>query len=153
MKQHLTNMRNVLLGLAVLLLAACGSTGETRPAPKEAAEAKPAYRMAVEQRAQARWDALIARDIATAWQFFTPGYRQLNDESAYGSDVLNRPTQWLQAEAERSECDGEDTCTVVVRVRVQAFMPGGGGRPMEVDTWVRESWLKLDGVWYHLPTR
>jgi len=51
----------MMIGM-IALLAACSD-------PRPAAEV-------VEERAQARWEAMVARDFQTAWEYYTPGYRE-----------------------------------------------------------------------------
>ncbi len=136
-------VRAVFAACALLLLAACASTGTTSQAISTGSEP-------LETRAKQRWDLLIAGKALEAWEYLSPGYRQTRDAQRYADDMRNRPTRWLSAGVNSVECEDEDVCVVVVRMEFEAPVPGrsGGAR---AEGWVRENWLRIDGAWYHVP--
>jgi len=120
----------------LMLLASCN---EARP-PEEI----------VAERAQARWDALIARDYREAWKFLTPGYRETLEDFDYAAEMARRPIQWTSAEVFRVECDEDlPRCSVQTRIEytVPAAMPGVGSLSSRSGS--VEIWLQIEGQWWY----
>src|SRR6218665_1522315 len=66
---------------------------------------------AVEQRANARWKALLAGDIKQAYGFTTPSYRAVTSLERYSADLGGVAT-WIGGQGGRVECAAEK-CTAV----------------------------------------
>ena len=128
---------NVLIMLGMLtLLTACSD-------PRPAAEV-------VQERAQARWEAMVARDFQTAWEYYTPGYREQMTAAAFEGEMARRPVKWTAAEVFEVDCAGDEPrCEVRVRVeyQVQAAVPGVG--TLRSKSGVTEIWLQIDGKWWY----
>ncbi len=127
----------LLLVSAVLLLAGC-ATGPEPPAPEQT----------LEERAQARWEALIARDYGEAYQYQSPGFRRSNPMDAFARDQGRRPFNFLFAEVQGSECEQDDRCTVTVRVRYQPTSGPAELRRMRPYRNLQETWLRIDDQWW-----
>lgn len=89
---------------AALLLSGCQSGEDASSQPQS-----------VEERAQARWDYLIAREFAEAWAFYTPGYRQTTSAEEFAATMRKRPVRWEEATVVAHNCEG-DRCEVAVEV-------------------------------------
>jgi len=101
----------------------------------------------LEERAQARWDLVLARDFEAAWEYLTPGFRQTTNRYDYARDMAGRPLRWLSAEVVAKECE-EDLCKINVLVGYQAVgAPAGMGR-MRLSREIEETWIRLDGAWW-----
>lgn len=117
------------------LLAACS---ETPRSPEEI----------VVERAKARWDALIAQDPQTAYQYRTPGYREKTTVMDHAIQYSRRRITWTSAEVLEVECD-DQRCTLEISIGYRADgAPGvlsgmAGRRPVE------EVWLQIDGEWWY----
>jgi len=135
-------------GLLALGLAGCASTGSKESAGST--EAPAAATVNVEARSKQRWEALLAKDYAAAYQYLTPGERSKLTAERYGAQVSVLPVKWSSAEVLDSECDGE-RCDVRVNLgfRVRSHLPGVGW--IDSRQVVVEKWLRLDGAWYYLP--
>lgn len=128
------NIKKLLLVLsAVVLIAACTESRD----PVEI----------VTEKAQARWDALVARDFAAAREYYTPGFRETTPEIDYRFDMDRRPVRWESAEVLGVECE-ENRCSaeVLVGYRIPSA-PGninnlGNSRP------ITEEWVEIDGDWW-----
>ena len=133
-------MKNRKLPIAIgviFLLAAC--TGDPRP-PEEI----------VAERAQARWDALVERDFQTAWQFYTPGYRQQLPATDFAVEMARRQVRWTEGSVTAVECDEqENRCDVhsIVHYEVPGRFPGVGA--LKGESGVDEIWLQIDGKWWY----
>lgn len=105
----------------------------------------------VEVRAQQRWDALLAQDYETAYEFLSPGYRSTVSLENYKLAVLARTVKWTGAEVVRPmDCD-ENRCTMLMKIdyMYRSRLPGVGAYGMAQGA--EEQWIKLDGVWYFVP--
>ena len=129
--------RTLMLVALGLLMAACASTP---PAPEQT----------VEQRAQARWDHLIAGEAAEAWAFYTPGYRQITSLQEFDAWLKGRPIRWLAAEVQEGECDDPDRCIVVTSVTYRAPNAPTGINEMRMTRDIEEEWIRLDGQWWYV---
>ena len=97
--------------LVAILLSACA--------------AAPSLVNDLEVRAQARWDALLARDYATAYSYYSPGYRSSTTVVDFEIAQRVRRVVWTGGKVQDSSCSG-DVCTVntLTRYRVNRPVPG-----------------------------
>ncbi len=134
-------IRNASVFLAMLLLAACA------PNPPKTPEET------VLARSKAKWEAIFAKDYARAYQYLSPGFRELYSEEAWARRVERQPVKWLSADVLSAECTGR-VCKVKVdlQIRVKPRVPGVP--PVEVPAPITENWLMdEDGQWYYVPKR
>jgi hypothetical protein len=130
----------VLLGtLAALVAAGCASTD--RPSSKPPEEV-------VLERAQARWNALLKRDWAAAYQYVTPAYREVVSVDRYGNQ-FSGPLQWENAKAKSAQCE-EQRCTVAVEVSYRIMLTGHRDRVSATN--FDEVWVFEDGQWFKFET-
>lgn len=136
-------LRVLALAAMVVLAAAC-SPGNVKKASSAAT---------VEDRAVQRWEELIARRAVEAYDYLTPGYRQTHPKDVYVASMSSRPVVWKSVKFMRKECADENTCTVylvlVYELRIAAGIPG----PVEGVSGEKEKWIRIKGVWYHLPDK
>ena len=104
---------------------------------------------AVEQRAQERWNLLIAHQADKAYDYLTPGYRLTMPRDKYAARMNDTAVRWKSAHVGKRTCDA-DTCTITMLVDVQVPMPGLG-TPQATSMPVEEHWIRADKVWYFLP--
>ncbi len=128
------NYRHVAVFAATLLLTACV---DNRP-PEEI----------VAERAQARWDAMIAKEFEDGWAFYTPGYRQHTSAQDLRYELRGKPVQWNQAEVRAVDCE-EDRCQVRISLEYELVAGPDPVRGMPVRTPLTETWLKIDGRWWY----
>ncbi len=124
----------VLLIAIILILMLVGCRSE---APSET----------IEDRAQARWDLVLARDFEAAWEYLTPGFRQTTNRFDYARDMAGRPLRWLSAEVVGRDCE-EDLCKINVLVGYQAVGAPAGMGQMRLSREIEETWIRLDGAWW-----
>jgi len=99
---------------------------------------------AVRQRAQARWDALLAGQWSKAYSYMAPSYRALIPENRY-SNQFGGGAAWVGAEVTKVTC-ADDRCTVRMKVDYRLI---AGGRSGEVaDTYFDETWIREEGQWW-----
>lgn len=128
-------IRSAVAGIVVTLLAAgCASTG-TGPRPPEEI---------VQERAQARWNALVDRDFAAAYTYLTSGYRAVVPLAAYRRQSTG-PAQWESAKAHKAKCEAA-RCIVTVEITFRIGLPGHADRVQS--SFVDETWVLEDGQWF-----
>ncbi len=139
-KFSLAGRHAILLGVccSLLLLSACATT--TRKADS------------IEKRATARWHALLADDLAGAYEYLSPGFRSSVSSVRYQRSVLVRRVKWTGARYIESDCT-ETTCKV--RISLVYTIYGGipGVKSFASTQTIQESWVLIDGQWYHVPEK
>ena len=125
---------------ALVLLAGCAGGGiSTRQKAEETVAA----------RAQARWDLLIEGRLESAYEYLSPGYRQVTPFPHYRNSVKGVGL-WKTAQIRQVECEAE-TCEVQVDLTMQIQLPRMRS-PARTQSVVVERWIKgADGVWGYLP--
>ena len=128
-------MKKIILLIAVVLMAACNM----QPEP-------------VEERVQARLDALLEGDVKKAYKYLSPGYRSSVSLEKYQDQLSRRRVSWVAASYENHSC-AEDACQVQVNLTYRVL------RPLpQVDEWestrsAEEKWVKVGRHWYFLPEK
>ena len=105
--------------------------------------------LTVEERAQARWDHVVAREFEQAYEFMSPGYRATTPLHEYMIDVMSRPVRWTSAEVIGASCL-EDVCRVSVEVTYQPIAAPGPLRNIRPTRTLEERWVRADGHWWHV---
>ncbi|HLF30556.1 MAG TPA: hypothetical protein VI566_05940 [Xanthomonadales bacterium] len=121
-----------------LLLAACAATRPAEPA--------------IQDRAQARWDALLAGDFDTAYGFLSPGYRSSHTRVDFEIDIRSHRVRWTSAEVVDSSCEA-DVCSVETRLGYKVAKPVPGIPVWESTEQVIERWVHTGGQWWYLPNK
>ncbi|MGZ5081918.1 MAG: hypothetical protein ACXWHB_07910 [Usitatibacter sp.] len=116
---------------AVMLAVASCATIDSRPSPE-----------VVKEKAQARWNALVAGDLGAAYAYFTPTTRQTVKFEDYASSV--KKGFWKSVTVDRVECSGADLCTAYATVEYEHKL-GRVKTPLQ-ETWIREG----QNWWYAL---
>jgi hypothetical protein len=124
----------------ILMMTACAGVTKT---PVET----------LEQRVQGRWDAVISGDYQTAYQYMSPGQREVVSYEMYLKSVFARTVRWTGGEFREVVGCEESACKVrtAITYEVSGLTPGQG-RFSSVRA-VIEDWIQIDGVWYFVPPR
>ena len=99
----------------------------------------------VQERAEARWAALIDGDFEKAWTYTQPGYRAIVKQKAYFRQ-FSGAGQWLGAQVHQATCEAE-RCTVRIRLTTKVLIPPFAGRDMVGA--IDETWVREDGQWWY----
>ena len=129
------------LGVGLLALAGCATT-----------QSQAARDALIQQRAQARWDALLAGDYATAYSFATPGYRSATTETDFEINMRSRRVGYVSAEYKGHSCQ-EALCSVEIRVGYKVVRPVAGLPEWQSTSVVEERWINSDGQWWFVPEK
>lgn len=125
------------LGVLLLVfgLAGCASTGMNGEADSQSVVAK---------KALSRWDALIKGDLATAYQYLSPGSRSVMSLEAY--KAMLRPGMWRKVNVDSVACK-QDRCDVVIMLEYSYRGFKSSVTPLE------EVWLQESGNWWYVPRK
>jgi len=101
------------------------------------------------ERAQARWDALLAQDFTTAYGYLSPGARSSLSEVDFTIAFRTRRVQYDSASYLDHTCEGE---ACVVRMRVGYTLAGAlrGVPEFKSKAVVEEKWVRVEGKWWFL---
>lgn len=104
----------------------------------------------IEQRATARWNALLSGDLAGAYEYLSPGYRTSVSSLQYQRSILLKRVAWTSAKYLESECEVA-TCKVKINLgfTVSGALPGV--KSYNGTQIIEESWVLIDGQWYLVP--
>ncbi len=130
----------VLSVLFALLLSACAAQ---QPQTTTTGDS-------VETRAQARWDALLARDFDTAYSLYSPGYRSSYSRVDFEIELRTRRIAYTSADVLESHCDG-DACTVITNVGYRIGSPVPGVPQWDSERRMEERWVRTEGEWWFVP--
>lgn len=129
--------RLALVGMVAATLSACAM------APKSEDEI-------VLERAQERWDAVIAGDLETAYTYYSPGFRATTSLIDYGVSMKTRKVRWTSATYKNHECE-ENRCSVNFDVGFKVGTPVPGLTVYEGSQGVEDRWIRTDGQWWYVP--
>lgn len=136
--------RMLLVISLIAIVAACGGKTHVR-------DHQPVVDSnSVGARAQARWDALIERQYAQAYQYYTPGFRSSTPLDRFAGGFAGGRVIWEQAEYVDEECE-EDRCVVRLRVTYAYLQLAPGVDRYPSTRTVKETWIRLDDHWYYTP--
>ncbi len=129
-----------VLAAVALFLGACASTPPAPPLDPE---------QIVSQRADQRWQLLIERKPAEAYDFLAPGYRSRFTREQYAAMMLSRPVEWNAAEVADVRCREPEVCTARIAMLITTQTPKIG--KMQTPAFVIERWLLLENQWFLVP--
>lgn len=150
-----------LLAYPVMALAASPEPGaraadvsQAAPAASSAQPATPAteaaqaQRALLEQRVAAKWDALIRKDFEAAYAFTSPSYRKLYSLNSFMSN-FGAAADWRRIEVIDVDFKGDDAATVGINIQFVHSNPQTG-KPLDMKTYVKEPWVRVDGQWWYV---
>lgn len=123
-----------VLMLSVALLTACATTPVS---PEDV----------VARRAQSRFDALVARDYKTAYEFFTPSFRERFNYEDY---IRARPprAEFLSGKVVKVDCISDSACDVEMESSYKSPVGVKASPKGEITRVTPERWVRSDGQWW-----
>jgi hypothetical protein len=142
-RSGVVNRRHSVAGTVVMaigLLAGCADIGGlSADAPTDV------KRDAVAQRAKARWDHLIARDLAGAYEYMSPASRATMPLDVY--KAKHKVGMYRSVEVDDVNCEA-DTCTAKLSVTYDHKVRGAS-KPLNITTPLTEKWIISQGqAWF-----
>lgn len=124
--------RRWLLCLGALALTGCALLAPSTPEQQ------------VQQRAQARWQALSRTDFNTAYGLLAPSLRALLPAERW-TRRFGRAATWNSADVTQVTCEAA-RCTATIRLT--STVPFTGPRAQPLTTHLDETWVLEDGQWW-----
>jgi hypothetical protein len=128
-------VRLMAVACGLMLLSACATSTSVSPESQ------------IEERANARWEALFSGDFAGAYEYLTPAYRTSVSSLAYQRSVLLKRVAWTSAKYVESVCE-ESLCKVKFDVGYTIYGAIPGVKSYSGTQKIEESWVLIDGQWY-----
>ena len=122
-------LKQVVIGVLAVALSGCAAV-----APRSA-------EAIVQERAQARWDALVKGDFNAAYGYLSPGSRSVITAPDYAASL--RSGFWKAGTVEKVECGSAQLCEVSATIEYEHM-----GR--RTKTPLRESWIRDGSEWWYL---
>jgi hypothetical protein len=135
-------VRSLAITMCILILSACSGQTSKQGDPGKV----------VVERAQNRWDALLAGDYESAYDYYSPGYRSKKSLIDFAVDIRTRRVRWTSAEFLDHSCT-ENACTVNFRVGFVVNKPVQGMDKWESGSVIEDKWIKTEGQWWYLPKK
>jgi hypothetical protein len=104
------------------------------------------------ERAQGRWEALLAGDFEKAYSYYSPGYRSGTSVFDFTFEIRSRRVIWTSAQYREHSCV-ENSCTVLFDVGYRVVQPVPGLDKWDGSDELEEKWVKTGGQWWYLPKK
>lgn len=100
-----------------------------------------------------RWQAVIENDLEKAYQYVSPGYKEIESLESYKVRIATAKIHmnWKAGSFKSSNCETELVCKVQVSVEYTYTFPRRSMGSSDVNTTLTENWIKVDGDWYLVP--
>lgn len=108
----------------------------------------------LERRAAERWDAIVARDFGTAYEYASPAYRQVFTKAMY-ENKFSYMVEWELTSTELVHYDARAAvASVAVRVMSRPVKQTSAASAAigAVPTRFVEQWILQDGEWWYSAT-
>ena len=129
---RLLSVLRIAVVTGALALAGCAAIG-SRPDAE-----------VVKEKAEARWDLFIKGDIRGAYEYLSPGARQVVTADSYVGSI--KPGLWRTARVDKVNCVSPDLCEVDLTIGI-VFQGRASHTPL------REKWVRVDGKWWYFYER
>jgi hypothetical protein len=100
------------------------------------------------ERVTAYWNHKIKQEFDKSYEYEYPLYRKKINVVNYIKSFDTAKAGWSGAGIERVDMRGENA-TVDMKIMVKIAV--SSSRDLEHDGFVKEKWVKVDGIWYHIP--
>ncbi|MDA8239751.1 MAG: hypothetical protein M0Z67_05170 [Nitrospiraceae bacterium] len=105
-------------------------------------------------RVMSYWNLKINGEFDKSYEYEDPFYRKTVSVVKYVKGVNTSAVKWRHAEIRDIKRVAGDMADVDLSLRVEIMLPEGEqARRIERNFPVSDKWIKVDGVWYHQPSR
>jgi hypothetical protein len=110
----------------------------------------------LEESVNSRWQAIVNNDLETAYEYFSPGYKEVESLDGYKYRLATAKInmQWTAGKFLKADCENENVCNVSVEIVYNYSFPKRTMGKMEgIKTTSKESWLKVEDQWFFIPEK
>lgn len=105
---------------------------------------------ALRQRIMAYWNHKVKQEFEKSYEYEDPLFRKKMTIVKYIKGFNTARAGWSGASIEGLKIEG-DSAIVDMKVRVKIVASSSGN--IEQDVALKEKWVKVDGLWYHVPQK
>ena len=132
------------------MLAACDQNSGDQQAETAAKTGSMSGEQMVIQRADDRWQSLIAWDMEKAYGYLSPGPRERMPLSVYMKKNAVAPMEYTGAVVKNTQCENQ-VCTLKVQISYLYQGSVSAARGQEMSSTITENWIMADGNWFYVP--
>ncbi len=100
------------------------------------------------ERVMAYWNYKIKQEFDKSYEYEYPLFRKQVNMINYIRGFHTGKAGWAGARIEEVHVQG-DTATVDMKIMIKIFV--SSSKNLEHEGFVKEKWVKVDGIWYHIP--
>ena len=143
---------STVIFLTILVsFAGCDSDNKNWPASGDGV-AKETHPKTVEEqvaeRAEARWQARIAKDWKVVYGFMSPGYRSTHPYDVFAAQMSRAPLFYRKASVEKVVCQDAERCIVELNIESEYRGTQAQFQGQVSTSKVKEQWIRLGGQWW-----
>lgn len=102
------------------------------------------------ERATMYWNHKVKKEFDKSYAYEYPLFRKQMSVVDYIKGFNTGKASWAGAKIEQVDMQG-DSATVGMKIAIQIVVTSS--RNLEHETYVEDKWVKVDGVWYHVPQK
>jgi hypothetical protein len=102
----------------------------------------------LKDRVMAYWNYKIKKEFEKSYEYEYPLFRKQVNVINYIKSFNTVKAGWSKAGIERIDMRG-DNATVDMKIQVKIAV--SSSRDLEHEGLVKEKWVKVEGIWYHIP--
>jgi len=102
------------------------------------------------ERVMVYWDHKIKQEFDKSYEYEDPLFKKKVNMVNYIKGFNIGKAEWSGAKIEGLKIENE---SAIVDMKIKLRIIAGASGNIEHDTLVKEKWVKVDGVWYHIPQK
>lgn len=96
----------------------------------------------------AYWNYKIKQEFDKSYEYEDPLFRKQVNMINYIKSFNTAKAGWSKAQIERIDMVG-DNATVDMKIEIKIAV--SSSKNLEHEGFIKEKWVKVDGIWYHIP--
>lgn len=105
---------------------------------------------ALRERVMAYWGYKIKQEFDKSYEYEDPFYRKTVNLVKYIKGFRTDVLRWKAAEIREMDIKG-DKAVIKMGLKIDVKVPGV--KRLERDSLITEEWVRVEGIWYHVPER
>ncbi len=103
------------------------------------------------ERAMTYWGHKVRQEFDKSYTYEDPYYRKRFNMIKYIKSIDTARAKWTSANVENLQING-DSAIIDMKVKVHITV-APSARDIEQEFSLKETWVKVDGIWYHVPKK
>lgn len=98
------------------------------------------------ERVMTYWNHKIKKELDRSYEYEDPYYKKKYNMVSYIKSIHTGKAEWSVAKIESLKIDGD---SAIVDMKIRMRVVTAPSKNIEHDVPLRETWVKVDGMWYH----